>query len=212
MRKSALVVLAIVAAAFGLGFYFYSQMPDPMTTHWGFEGEPDGHMARAWGLFLIPGLLAAFALLFLKIPDIDPLKENIEKFRPHYDNFVIILFLFLLAVQLLMILWNLGIRLSFALALPPLFALLFYCAGVLCEHAEKNWFIGVRTPWTMSSGRVWEKTNRLAGKMFKISAGVVLLSLLLPSLMALFLLGPALFTGAYAVWYSYSQYQKELRK
>jgi len=212
MRKSALAIFGIVFLAFLAGALFYSQVPDPMAAHWGFSGEPDGYMSKEWGLFLIPTLLALFALLFVKIPDIDPLKKNIEKFRPYYDNFIILLFLFLLAVQIVMILWNIGIKVSFALVLPPLFAVLFYYVGVLCAHAEKNWFIGVRTPWTMSSDAVWDKTNKLAGKMFKISAVIILLSLVVPSMMALFILGPVIFTGAYTVWYSYSEYQKERRR
>ncbi len=209
MRKPTLAILAIVALAFLASGYFYPQVPNVMITHWGFQGEPDGYMSKEWGLFLIPSLLAVFALLFVKIPEIDPLKKNIEKFRPHYDNFIILLFLFLFAIQLVMILWNLGVQLSFALVLPPLMAMLFYYVGVLCAHAEKNWFIGIRTPWTMSSDAVWEKTNKLAGKLFKISAAIILLSMLLPELMVLFILGPVVFTGAYTVWYSYSEYQKE---
>jgi len=209
MRKATLIVLGIVTLTFLASSYFYPQVPDQMVSHWGFRGEPDGYMSRGWGLFLIPGMLAFFALLFVKIPGIDPLRKNIEKFRPYYDNFIIILFLFMLAVQALMILWNIGVQISFALVLPPLMALMFYYVGVLCSHAEKNWFIGIRTPWTMSSETVWDKTNKLGGKLFKISAVIILFSMVLPDLMALFILVPVMFTGVYTVWYSYSEYQKE---
>ncbi len=55
--------------------------------------------------------------------------------------------------------------------LPAGIGLLFYYIGVLMENAERNWFIGIRTPWTLSSDRVWRQTNRLGGRLFR-AAGI----------------------------------------
>jgi len=77
----------------------------------------------------------------------------------------------MIAIHLQILLWNIGIRISPNAVLPVGIGLLFYHIGILMENAERNWFIGIRTPWTLSSDRVWRKTNRLGGKLFR-SAGI----------------------------------------
>ena len=111
------------------------------------------------------------------IPKIDPLKENIAKFRPYFDLFILLLFGFLFYLYLLTIAWNLGYRFNIIQLMAPAFGLLIYYAGVLIENSKQNWFIGIRTPWTLSSEKVWNKTNRQAGKLFK-AAGVLSLLVL----------------------------------
>jgi uncharacterized membrane protein len=76
-----------------MGIIFYPLMPERMVSHWGANGEPNGYMSNFWGSFLLPLItLAMFVLLFF-IPRMDPLRENIEKFKEYFLNFLIILFL-----------------------------------------------------------------------------------------------------------------------
>ncbi|MEM1558578.1 MAG: SdpI family protein [Candidatus Bathyarchaeia archaeon] len=56
--------------------------------------------------------------------------------------------------------------------IPIGIGLLLFYTGILCENAKKNWFIGIRTHWTLSSDRVWETTHKLGGKLFK-TTGVI---------------------------------------
>ncbi|MCD6528067.1 SdpI family protein [bacterium] len=100
------------------------------------------------------------------IPKIDPLKKNLEKFRNYFERFFILLFLFLFYLYLLTIFWNLGLRFYIGQAMIPALAILFYYCGVLLEKAKRNWFIGIRTPWTLSSDEVWDKTHQLGGRLF----------------------------------------------
>lgn len=208
MRIIQIAVLGIIAFSFLASLYYHPQMPDPMVTHWDARFEPDGYMGRGWGLLLIPLMMAGLFLLFLAIPRIDPLKKNIERFRGYFDNFVLLIFAFLAFVHLVMILWNVGIAVDFAVFLPLWLGVLFFYVGVLCKHSKKNWFIGVRTPWTMSSDIVWEKTNKRAGIMFQIAGLLMLAGMLLPRFLMLIVLGPILFLMVYITAYSYFEYQK----
>jgi len=54
----------------------------------------------------------------------------------------------------------------------PALGILFYYCGILIENAKRNWFIGIRTPWTLSNEKVWERTHKIGGKLFKI-AGLI---------------------------------------
>jgi uncharacterized membrane protein len=175
-------------------------------------------------------VITGIAVMFLLIPGIDPKKENIEKFKKYYDGFVILFISFMVAVHLQILLWNVGIRISPNTVLPAGTGLLFYYIGVLMENAESNWFISIRTPWTLSSDRVWKKTNRLGGKMFRIAGIIAISGSFFPKL-AVFLLsclhsllqGLRLFTLIMNIFkimwiensrivYSYVEYQKELKE
>ncbi len=211
MRKTKFIALAIIALSFLIGIYFYNMMPEIMASHWNAQGEVDGYMTKFWALFLMPLMSLGLLLLFLVIPKIDPLKQNIEKFRKYFDMFIVLMLGFLFYVYLLTIFWNLGIRFSMTQLMIPAMAALFYYCGILVENAKRNWFIGIRTPWTLSSEKVWEKTHKLGGKLFKGAGLIILLGFVLESYALLFILVPVLFVSIYLIVYSYLEYQKEVR-
>jgi len=209
LSKDRVVILGILVLTFAVGIISYPFMPDLMASHWGFSGEVNGYMPKIWGLFLVPVISAGLALLLLFIPRLDPLRENIEKFRETYELFIIVMLLFLLYLQVLTISWNLGIRFNITQLLSPAMAALFYACGILIGKAKRNWFIGIRTPWTLSSDRVWDKTHAIGGRLFKIAGVLALGGILLPGLAWLFLLGPVLLISVYLVVYSYLEFRKE---
>jgi len=209
MRKTELFILIAVIFSFIIGIYLYPNMPEQMASHWNAQGKVDDYMPRFWGVFLMPFMFVGLALLFIAIPRIDPLKKNIEKFRKHYDGFIIIFFIFMLLVYVQTILWNLGIEISPNHAFPILMGLLFFYIGILLENTKRNWFIGIKTPWTLSSEKVWNKTHKLGSKMFKIIGIIVLVGFLFQKYATYFILVPILFVALYLVVYSYVEYQKE---
>jgi uncharacterized membrane protein len=209
MRKSQIALWAIVIAAFAVSFYFEPQAPDRMVTHWGVDGQPDGYMDKVWGLFLIPCMMAGLSLLFKIIPNIDPLKANVEIFRGYFDVFVVLIMVFLLNIHVIALLWNVGMELSISLLVSIWLAVIFYVAGVLMKKSKRNWFIGVRTPWTLSSDRVWDKTNQRAGTLFQVAAPLMMLIFLLGDWFFLVFIALIGVLGFYIVAYSYSEYQKE---
>jgi uncharacterized membrane protein len=211
MNKFEVIGIALVFVSFVVGAVAYPSMPDRMVTHWDAQGVANGSMDKVWGVFLLPVIIALMEGLFLVIPRIDPLKANIAKFRKEFGWFVVGIMVFMLAVYKLTLLWNLGILINPAQTLPILIAFLFYLVGVLCEKSKRNWFIGMRTPWTMSSDRIWEKTNRLTGRMFKWAALISAIGIFAGGYAIAFILIPALAISAYAFIYSYMEFQNEKR-
>jgi len=211
MRRVTVAVIVLILLSFVLSIYFYSQLPERVATHWNSQGEVNGYMSKLYGLFLMPLIITGIVIMFLIIPKIDPMKENIEKFSNHYNRFIIILILFLVVVQVHILLLNVGIHIrSNALFLIGL-GFLFYYTGILMENAERNWFIGIRTPWTLSSDGVWKKTNRVSGKMFKIAGIIVILGSFFQDYIIFFIISSTLFIAAFTIVYSYIEYQKELK-
>ncbi len=211
VRKSEIIILGIALLSFAIGAYYLPQMPAQMASHWNARGQVDDYMSRFWGVFLIPITLVALALLFLAIPRIDPLRENIEKFRKYYDGFVILFMVFMICVYLQTLLWNVGIEISPNAFLPIAVGALFIGSGILIENTKRNWFIGVRTPWTLSSDRVWDKTHQMAGKLFKIAGVISMLGIFFQSYAVFFILVPVLLVAVYAVVYSYLEYRREMQ-
>lgn len=206
-----MILLGLTLLPFITGVYFYPQMPERMASHWNVRGEVDGYLPKFWGLFLIPFILLGLVLIFISIPRIDPLKENIEKFRKYYDIFIIIFFIFMFSIYSQVILWNLDIKISPNANIPIGLGLLFFYIGILCENSKQNWFIGIRTPWTLSSERVWEKTHKLGGKLFKMTGISALFGAFFQSYALFFILVPAISVSIYNIIYSYLEYQKEMK-
>jgi uncharacterized membrane protein len=208
MRKGEIAALVIIALSFIIGIYFYNQFPDRIASHWNAQGQVDGYMSKFWGLFLMPIISVAMFGLFILIPRIDPLKKNIQQFRKYFDRFIVLIFLFLLYLYILTILWNLSFRFNMVLVMVPAFSALFYYAGVLTEKAKRNWFIGIKTPWTLSNEIVWKKTHKLGGKLFKICAIISLLGFLFQQIAIWLLVVPALLLSVFVFVYSYIEFHK----
>jgi uncharacterized membrane protein len=208
LTKARIAITLVLVLTFAVTILAWPSMPDLVASHWGFSGEADGYMPKAWGLLLVPFLSVGLAALLL-LPRIDPLEANIAEFREAYEGFIAVFLLFMLTMQAFILLWNAGIQVNIALVLSPAFAALFYEIGVLLGQARPNWFIGIRTPWTLSSERVWEKTHALGGKLFKIAGVFALLGIFFPSPAVLFILVPALGVSLYLVVYSYREYRRE---
>jgi uncharacterized membrane protein len=148
-------------------------------------------------------------LLFTFIPKIDPLKENIKKFRRYFDSFIILMIVFMMYAHALTLFWNFGFQLDIGRMLLPAIGIVFYYCGVLIEKSKRNWLIGIRTPWTLSSDLVWEKTHKLGGKLFKISGVIAVLGIFFPDYLFLIFAVPVIFSAIFTSVYSYFEYKRQ---
>ncbi len=212
MSRIEKAVLFLVAVSFGIAIYLYPRMPEMMASHWNAAGEVDGYMPKAAALFLMPAMSLVFFFLFLLIPNIDPLKANVEKFRRYFDIFIILFEMFLLYVYSLTVAWSLGQRFDMTAATAPALAILFYYTGILIGKAERNFFIGIRTPWTLSSDKVWEKTHALGGKLFKAAAVLAFFAAFVPDHTVYLVFIPILGASLCLMIYSYLEFRKENKK
>jgi len=212
MRKGEKIALGIIVLSFIIAVCSYPYMPEKMAIHWNAKGNVDSYGSRFEGLFFLPFLLAGLFLLFMAIPKIDPMKYNIEDFRKYYDNFIVLFFIFLLSVYLWSILWNFGVEIRINAVIPVGVGILFFYVGILLENAKRNWFIGIRTPWTLSSEDVWNRTHKIGGKLFKVLGLVVIFGIFFQKYVLFFFLVPLLLVAGYLVVYSYFEYQKEIQK
>jgi len=207
MKKilSTLIILIFLAAIY---LYFFVELPDQMVSHWNELGEADGYMSKFWGVFLMPLVALFMYLMFMFIPRIDPLKKNIESFRKYFDRFILAIMLFFVYIYVLTITWNFGITYNMTSAILPAVILLLWFAGDLTKKAKRNWFIGIRTPWTLSSDEVWDKTNKLGGSLIQASAVISCIGIIFPDYFIWFLMVPLLGSVLGTLIYSYLIFKK----
>ncbi len=212
-KTTSIISLALIIVAVLVGAMLWNQMPAQMASHWNIENQADGHSTRFVGLFVMPIVTLAMFALFMFVPTIDPLKANIAQFRNTFNLFIVLIIAFMLYVHALTLAWNLGYQ-NFAMsqAMLPFVGLLFIAIGFMLRQAKRNWFIGIRTPWTLSSDRVWDETHRLGSLLFIASGGLALLGAFTSGTVAFWLMFvPLIGSALFLVIYSYVLYQRETK-
>lgn len=195
------------------GLLLWNRLPDQMASHWNANDQVNGYMTKFWGVFILPLITLGMFVLFLVIPAIDPLKANIVQFREAFNLFIVLMVAFMVYIYGLTLAWNLGYT-SFKMsgAMLPALGLLFIFIGFMLRQAKRNFFIGIRTPWTLSSDRVWEETHRLGAVLFMISGALAFIGGLFGGTTAFWLMFiPIMGSTLFLLVYSYVLYQRETK-
>jgi uncharacterized membrane protein len=120
---------------------------------------------------------------------------------------------FFIYIYGLTLVWNLGYSFNFTTAIVLAMAVLFFCIGSFLKNVKRNWFVGIRTPWTMTSDEVWDKTHKLGGKLFQASGVISLLGLFFNGEIVIFaIIIPVIVSAVIAFVYSYIVYKKIKKK
>lgn len=169
LKKSALILIAILALApLVLVSVVYARLPDTVPMQWGFNGSV--RYDPKINLWMMTALSPLMAALFLVIPKIDPKRRNYQKFGTAYQGFIIVLLLFLFILDGIVVSESFypG-RISVYTVVMVGVGLLFVFLGNMMPKVKSNFYVGARTPWTLSDPDVWFKTNRLCGYLFFFS-------------------------------------------
>jgi uncharacterized membrane protein len=151
----------------------FERLPDRMATHWGLSGQADGWSGRAFGAFGLPGLMLVVWGLCYWLPSIDPRRESYAKFRGSYDVVVAAIVGVMAVVHAAILAVALGVAIPIPIFISLAVGSLLVLIGNLLPRARPNWFFGIRTPWTLSNDRVWDRTHRLGGRVM-VLAGLVI--------------------------------------
>ena len=212
-RTTTIVVLIMLAAAILAGLLLWNRLPDQMASHWNINDQVDGYMPKFWGVFLLPLITLGLLGLFLAVPALDPLKANIAQFREAFNLFIVLMVAFLLYIYGLSLAWSLGYTgFKMSGAMLPAVGLLFIFIGFMLRKAKRNFFIGIRTPWTLSSDTVWHETHRVGAVLFMVSGALAFLGGLFGGTTAFWMMfAPIIGSTLFLLVYSYVLYQRETK-
>ncbi|MCE1252039.1 MAG: SdpI family protein [Anaerolineae bacterium] len=211
-KNTLIVVVILILFTVLLSMTVSSYLPDRIPSHWDANGNINGYQSKTEFIWIMPGMMLFLSILMIFLPQIDPKKANFLPTRNAYHLLVIGMVVFLFALQIYMILQALGYKFNMVLWMIPLYAALMAGIGFLLERARMNWFVGIRTPWTLSNPVVWEKTHRMGGWLFKICGIVILLGLFFIPIAFWFIIVPTVGTALFLVVYSYIIFQQEQKK
>lgn len=144
----------------------YPQLPAMVPVHWNAHGQVNGWAPR-WQLFLYgPGVMLALVGIFAALPWLSPKRFEVDSFRPTYLYIMIVIVAIFAYIQILTLLTALGPALDVGRAVEGGISLLIALLGNVLGKVRRNFYVGVRTPWTIANERVWNATHRLAAKTF----------------------------------------------
>lgn len=166
--KSEILPLAIIILTGLFSFWAYPELPAKVASHWNFQGNVDGWSSRNFHAIFFPLLILGIYLLFLVIPYIDPRKERYGEFIKVYRLMKNGIILVLAGVFVAATGYNLGWNLNVGAIVASLIGILMIVMGNYFGKLKRNWFVGIRNPWSLSSENVWNKTHRLGGRLFMI--------------------------------------------
>ncbi|HYE82599.1 MAG TPA: SdpI family protein [Clostridia bacterium] len=170
-RKDWLLILLILAS-FGIAIYFYPVLPERVPSHWNIYGEIDGYSSRFFGAFGLPLMNIGMYFMFLIIPNLDPKKSNYKAFEGSYHLIRVVMHIFMIGLQILILAAVMGYGINVSLIVKLSVSMLLILTGNVMGRFKHNYFVGIKTPWTLANEEVWRKTHRMAAFVW-VAGGIV---------------------------------------
>lgn len=152
-----------------VGIVAFQVLPQQVPGHFNINGQIDSYISKSSNFLLTTIMPLGMYLLMLALPYIDPKKANYRKFEKPYSIIKAIIILVFFAINLLVTAIALGFALNIPVILCILIGLMYVLLGNYISVVKQNFFVGIRTPWTLSDPENWSKTHRVGGKTFVVS-------------------------------------------
>jgi len=163
---------AVVLATLVLTAVVFPQLPAEVPTHWNIHNQIDRYGSKWQLVFMLPSIMAGVMALMAALPWLSPRRFEVSGPRPIYLAVMVIVVALIAYFQVLMILAALSRPVNMTRATFGGLCLLFAALGFVLPRLPRNFYVGVRTPWTLADARVWEATHRFAG-IVMVAGGVL---------------------------------------
>jgi uncharacterized membrane protein len=199
---------ALIAGMFLASAAAWPMASERIPVHWGIDGQVDRYGGKWEGLLMTPAIALGVYLLMVFLPRIDPGRANYPRFKTAYLVFRVGFLVFAAVLHGAILLTALGYQVDVGRVVFLSMGVLFLVLGNFMGKIRPNWFVGVRTPWTLSSKRSWTRTHRAAGWFFILLGLVAIAGGIVPrpgviAMIATALVGlPFLIIYSYLIWRS----------
>lgn len=158
--------LACIAGTLLLVILMYPRLPEQIPVHWNAAGEIDRYSSRLFGVLMMPGIALATFVLFKVLPPMSPKGFRLDESRSTLDVIQVVLVALACAIGVATVLIAVGVQLDMVKVVLMGLGLMLMVTGNVLNKVRKNFFVGIRTPWTLADDEVWAKTHRFAGRTF----------------------------------------------
>jgi uncharacterized membrane protein len=207
LRPLAIVIVASVVGMLAISAWAWGRVPDgaQIPIHWGIDGQANGYAPKWMGLLLTPALGTVLGAVFVAIPRFDPRREHLVASTRAWVAITGSVMVLLVVVHAVVVAAALGATFDTGRIVGVAVGGLFAVIGNFLGKTRSNWFMGIRTPWTLSSERSWTQTHRLGGRLFMaVGLLAIVLGLLTSAEVVFFALLPGIAVAAIVpIVYSY---------
>jgi len=206
-----LVMLIFILIMIAISIYAYATLPNVVPVHWNASGQADNYGNKWIAAFLIPIIYIIFSILAFILPAMDVFKDNIKKFYNYYYLMKIVFSVFFITLYIATLMPNYGYVFNMSYLIMIAIAILFFAIGYILRHVKRNFFIGIRTPWTLADDEVWDDTHRIGGVMFMAVSVILLIGLVFLKIeyILYIFIGLLLLMVIFLMLYSYFLYRKK---
>ncbi|MDD5624003.1 MAG: SdpI family protein [Candidatus Peribacteraceae bacterium] len=214
--RSGLSLLRILQLLILLGMFLaaallYRVLPEQIPTHWNFMGQVDQYSGKVFGTFLLPSVALVLSLLFPLFQRIDPKRENYAAFAHAWEVFQLALVGFMAYIFAVQMYTSLHPEASVLVGRFVMFGIgvLLILMGNYMGKIRQNFFVGLRTPWTIADPEVWGKSQRFGGWCFVLGGlAIIVVSILWVAVPAL-LISIFVFVVFLPMVYSYMLFRRK---
>lgn len=210
-QKDAGAVL-LIALMLVVGAWAYPRLPARVPSHWNIRGEIDGWSTPLWGAFGLPLIALGIHAMMVLVPVIDPRRENYNRFSTAYALIRRLLVGFFAVMHMVVLSSGLGIALRVDLIMQAAISVLFILLGNVLGKVKQNWFVGIKTPWTLADEAVWTQTHRVSAWVWTAAGIVGLVATLFPRpYNAYVMFGAIIGSTVFSLIYSFVLFKKRHR-
>lgn len=175
-RQAAVLSGGLIVGMLIAGLWAIGELPAnaQIATHWGIDGRPNGWMSKWLGLLVTPAIAALVWGLIAIIPAIDPRGANLARSPAAYGVVWVGPIAVTALAQAVIVASAMGIQTNVSQLMSAALGVLLMVIGNVLGKIRSNYFVGIRTPWTLEDERVWDKTHRFGGRVF-VACGLVIL-------------------------------------
>lgn len=162
------LALALVVVALAVSAWVYPGLPPRVPIHWNLRGEVDGY-GPAWvGAFLMPALILGILGMFAVLPWLSPPDYSIDRFGSTYRIVMVLTVVLMTTLHLVILAATVGWKFDQGRVIGALIFGFLGLTGLFLNRVRRNFYVGIKVPWTLASDRVWDDTHRLASRVWPV--------------------------------------------
>ncbi len=213
IRMPLIVSVAVIAAMIALSAWTWTALPPmaPVAIHWDIHGLPNWYAPKEVALILVPAIAMLLTALFVLWPRVEPRRANLATGQLAYEAGWLGALGILTVTQIVITMQARGMGLDVVGIVVAAVAVFLAVLGNFLGKSRSNFFVGVRTPWSLSSDLAWERTNRVVGRLFVVTGLAAFTALFVAGVhVAIFLLvGGAIGSAVAGVCLSYFYWRRD---
>jgi uncharacterized membrane protein len=172
-----IIILVLLAIPFAVAFIFWDDLPSQMAIHFNFKGEADAYGSKAAGLLMLPLVNLLIYAIFKFLPGMFMNKGQFGLFANRLNIIRLVVHCFITALYIAILLYTLNHQNNILLFIAYGILTVLLVTGNYLNNIKPNYFMGIRTPWTLQNAEVWRKTHHLTSRLW-VAASLVMMCII----------------------------------